>query len=157
MAIDFELMSPEKRAWLEAHGYHNPIPGVITHAKPVEPKRKQQGRGENQLEKDFEFHILGKPEFRIIRPLQPFKLAGNTTYLPDWEVFDLLERLWWLIELKGPYEYDDGSRIKIKIAARLYPQYRWLWVTSKNGVFRAKEVTAAKGIGRKFIQLPWLV
>lgn len=119
---------------------------------------KQQGRGQSQLEIAFSEHLQkAKDAFLITewtRAIRAFDLAGNTTYLPDYVVLenDLQQ---WRIEVKGPYEFDDGSRIKIKVAAEKYPEYRWLWVVRKDGRWIGKEVTD-EGISRKHIRLDWL-
>ncbi len=151
MAIDYDGMSLSDQVFARLN--------LRVSGSTEKPKRKQQGRGENQLERNFDEHLRLMSLEGFInsweRATEPFRLAGGTTYTPDFMADDWDEHVY-AIELKGPYERDDGSRIKIKVAARLYPQYRWLWVTRPQGQWKAKEVTAEKGIGRKFINLPWL-
>lgn len=155
MAIDFDMCDPDKRAWLEAHGYRNPIPGVITHARPADsPKRKQQGRGESKLELDFYTHLDSKPVYYWRKPIM-IRVGPAMTFEPDAMVWDDMSNETFIIDTKGPHSWED-SRIKIKIAAEKFPMWRWLIVTRPEGIWKAKEVTVAKGIGRKAIDLPWL-
>ncbi len=160
MAIDWDKMPKKKaqeaRKIVPVIGYQRIVYGPDD-SEP-KPKRKQQGRGENQLELAFGERLnIAKLHCQIVEYwLKPFvlKIGPATTFEPDFMVFDYLHRHW-IIDTKGPHSWED-SRIKIKIAAEKCPQWRWLIVTRPEGVWRAKEVTAAKGIGRKFIDLPWL-
>ncbi len=152
MAIDYGAMSEEELQDLAWTGY--------TASNPVEkPKRAQQGRGENQLELAFGERIHMARILDEIHDfwLKPFvlRIGPSMTFEPDFMVLDGSEGKTWIIDTKGQW-VDGDSRIKIKIASEKFPQWRWLIVTRPDGVWRAKEVTAAKGIGRKFIDLPWL-
>ncbi len=159
--IDFDDMEPEKRAFLESQGYHNPIPGAITHVRPIEPKRKQAGRGENQLELAFGERLnIAKLHNQIEEWwLKPFtrglQIGPAMTFQIDFMVWEHAKDETFMIDTKGPWT-DGDSRLKIKIAAEKFPMWRWLIVTRANGIWTAKEVTAAKGIGRKYLDLPWL-
>lgn len=130
----------------------------IGDCKAEKSKRKQQGRGENQLELAFGERLnIAKLHYEIrewwLKP-SIFRIGPSMTFEPDFMVLDN-ELATWLIDTKGPKSWED-SRIKIKIAAGKFYHTRWLIVTRPEGAWKAKEVTAEKGIGRKFIELPWL-
>ncbi len=148
MAIDRELTPLERQ-----------LLAPLIDRQPFErPKKKQQGRGENQLEQDFAWHLsIQKSERKIFNCwAKPMVLAiGPTmTFEPDFMVDDGNNWIW-LIDTKGPFSRED-SRIKIKIAAERYPMWNFLIVTRPDGQWKAKEVTAEKGISRRFIDLLWL-
>ncbi len=154
--IDLSIMSPEQIAALRATGY-------LDRCKPWDqlpekPKRKQQGRGENQLEQDFREYCSGLTNGAEIWQFwrKPFilRIGPDMTFEPDFLVRDWTNQCY-AIDTKGPFSRED-SRIKIKVAAEKYPLWRWLIVTRTNGIWRAKEVKAEKGISRRFLELPWL-
>jgi hypothetical protein len=152
MAIDFDAMTPAQRKQLEATGYRFDYRKI-----PLETKRKQQGRGVNQLERDFAAYLAGR--LIITYWLKPFilRIGPNTTFEPDFMVFepreDGIDRTW-VIDTKGPHCWED-SRIKIKIAAEKFPMWKFLIVTRPQGVWKAKEISVAHGRGR-IVKLPWL-
>ncbi len=154
MAIDRDRMSESD--YSHAISHLSPILGQqrIVYAESEKPKRKQQGRGENQLELAFYAHLDTKPVYYWRKPII-LRIGPDMTFEPDAVVWDDGSDDTFVIDTKGPHSWED-SRIKIKIAAEKYPMWRWLIVTRPDGVWRAKEVTAAKGISRKFIDLPWL-
>lgn len=64
------------------------------------------------------------------------RLADRTLYLPDFLVFDadgFLE----LHEVKGHWE--DDARVKFKTAAAMYPQFKFIAITSRKGVWHFEE------------------
>ncbi len=148
MAIDRELTPLERQ-----------LLAPLIDRQPFErPKKKQQGRGENQLEQDFAWQCSKAKAACLIfnvwvKPMI-LRIGPDMTFEPDAMVDDGNNWLW-LIDVKGPHAWED-SRIKIKIAAERYPMWRFLIVTRPDGIWKAKEVDAVKGIGRKFIDLPWL-
>ncbi len=158
MAIDLDAMDELDRERLRETGFF--VPGLgsyeMTTSVREKPKRKQQGRGENQLERDFERHL--HQWFRVnhiwVKPMV-LRIGPVMTFEPDFMVFDEMDCETYVIDTKGPISWED-SRIKIKITAEKFPMWKWLIVTRPGGAWRAKEVTAAKGISRKFIDLPWL-
>jgi len=56
------------------------------------------------------------------------RLADNTTYTPDW--FVVFDDHFELHEVKGFWR--DDARVKIKVAAEIYPYFRFLAVTRKS-------------------------
>ncbi len=149
MAIDYDGMSLSDQVFARLN--------LRVSGSTEKPKRKQQGRGENQLERDFAAWLeWGQRAVRFTWWQKPFvlRIGPDMTFEPDFMVDDGGNRLW-IIDTKGPHSWED-SRIKIKIAAEKYPMWRWLIVTRPESVWRAREVTAAKGIGRRYIDLAWL-
>ena len=57
---------------------------------------------------------------------EPFKLRlgrdWKTTYRPDFAIYHV-DGLIELAEVKGPAGYEDDARVKVKVAARLYPRF----------------------------------
>ncbi len=150
MAIDLSAMTPEQIHALEMTGF---IHQIKANGMPEKPKRKQQGRGENQLERDFEANIRAKPWLKFWSKPFILRIGAGRTFEPDAMVLDHDHT--WVIDTKGPWT-DGDSRLKICMAASQYSHWRWLIVTRPDGTWKAKEVSPLKGIGRKFIQLPWL-
>jgi hypothetical protein len=145
MAIDYDKLSPEKAA--------------LARARFGGQYRKQEGRGMNKTEWDFKATCqaawLKGQILSHYRPENPFRLAGNTVYSPDRIVKELDERIS-VIEIKGHMR--DDAAVKLKVAAHMYPQYRWLLVKrGPQGSWRVQEVTGEKGIGRKHIHVPWIL
>lgn len=58
-----------------------------------------------------------------------FKLAHNTTYLPDFQVVypDRIE----YHEIKGGYIFDKG-KVKFKVAANMFPEFGWKMIQWKS-------------------------
>ncbi len=124
----------------------------------AKPHRKQQGRGVNKTEQAFE-DVLQAAQllYEIVgyeRCKEPLKLAGNTTYLPDYKVAELERCEMTYVEIKG-YMRDDAA-VKIKVAAMLFPHFRFLLVRLVRGQWIVREVSGQKGIGRKAIKVPWI-
>lgn len=59
-----------------------------------------------------------------------FRLAPRTTYTPDFMVVtpECIE----LHEIKGGYIYDDAI-VKFKVAAEMFPYFRWEMIVGKGG------------------------
>lgn len=149
MAIDSEQLSES-----DAEFVRRILPGYAAiEAKHLRPKRKQQGRGENQLERDFEANIRAKPWLKFWSKPFILRIGAGRTFEPDAMVLDHDHT--WVIDTKGPWT-DGDSRLKICMAASQYSHWRWLIVTRPDGTWKAKEVSPLKGIGRRFIELPWL-
>jgi hypothetical protein len=74
----------------------------------------------NGLEADFEAtFLIGKPHgFEQLK----FRLADGTYLTPDFWVLDDNDVLT-IEEVKGHWE--DDARVKIKVAAEMYPHFRW--------------------------------
>jgi len=82
-----------------------------------------------------------------------FRLAGNTTYKPDFMTLSSLHRLvMW--ETKGPYARED-SIVKLKVAASMYPCFDWVLVKQDRGKWRCTDVTS-KGFARHDYCPQWL-
>ncbi len=156
--IDIAALTPEQRKELKRAGFVDLGGGAIAHGYSVKSKKVQQGRGENQLEKDFREYCSGLTNGAEIWQfwIKPFilRIGPDMTFEPDFLVRDWFNHFY-VIDIKGPHSWED-SRIKIKIAAEKFSCWRWLIVTRPEGVWRAKEVKAEKGILRRYIDLPWL-
>lgn len=82
----------------------------------------------NKLEKAWlwELRRLHPPAAIGIQNIQ-LKLADDTRYTPDFNVVDQNGQLIFY-ETKGPRFWDD-AKVKLKVAARQYPYYRFILVT----------------------------
>lgn len=171
--IDYDRMSPADLEKLEGTPYEA-APGIsrgmfagMTRAVHSaagmsiagKPKRKQAGREPTQLESQFEIQCRVAKGNALLGNywVKPFilRIGPDMTFEPDFMVTGINSAFTWVIDTKGPHCWED-SRIKIKVAAEKYPMWRWLIVTRQGGIWRAKEVTAAKGIERRFTDLAWL-
>jgi hypothetical protein len=115
--------------------------------------------GLNRLERSFRDAVLepARASGDLVaywrEPLK-FRLGGATFYTPDYAAVEPDGRLV-LIEVKGGWFRDD-ARVKTKVAASLYPQFRWLLVFREGrGGWRVLEV-GPRGIGRDPIIVPWI-
>ena len=157
MAIDLDRMNQADAEWATRN-----LPALCGYQRVGEcaekSKPKQQGRDENKTEANFGDHLdsMERAEKIIVgkRCIRVFKLAGNTTYLPDFAVVDNNGTRTY-IEIKG-FMRDDAA-VKLKVAARLYPEYRWLLVKrGSTGQWKPYEVTVEKGIARKPCNVEWI-
>jgi hypothetical protein len=117
------------------------LPGVVT-AKPANPKAAMQALGRlkvgtmNKTEAAYDAYLAelqhaGEIVWRHFEGIK-FRLADSTFYTPDFAVM-LPSGLIEIREVKGFWE--DDARVKIKIAAALYP-FKFCAVTAiskKNG------------------------
>ncbi len=85
-----------------------------------------------------------------------FRLAGRCRYTPDFlAVPRWTSQTWTFIETKGSYARED-SLIKLKVAAELYPCFRWLLVRrAGRHNWSVREITRT-GIGTHDISIPWI-
>jgi len=75
--------------------------------------------------------MAGEIQSFMFEPIK-LKLAPNTTYTPDFMVVskdDIIE----LHEVKGFWE--DDARVKIKVAATIFPQFQFKAFTRKKGMW----------------------
>jgi hypothetical protein len=115
--------------------------------------------GLNRLERSFRDAVLepARASGDLVaywrEPLK-FRLGGATFYTPDFAAIEPDGRLV-LIETKGGW-FRDHAKVKTKVAAALYPQFRWLLVfrEGRQG-WRVLEVTG-RGIGREPIRVAWI-
>jgi len=85
------------------------------------------------------------------------RLAGRTSYTPDFGVWmhhhGAIGPTLALVEIKG-FLRDDAA-VKIKVAASLYPCFRFLLCYRGRAGWRTHEVTD-RGIGVNPIEVPWI-
>lgn len=106
----------------------------------------------NQTEKEF-FELLKSSGYARVQPHAiRLELADKCTYLPDFYcVMDVMvhtttgtskphhsSRLH-IYEVKGRHMWEDGW-IKLKIAARMYPEFNFFFAQKKGGQWKVKQV-----------------
>lgn len=154
MAYDWDKMKPADASFAKANlgqpGYERVYP--LT-------KRKQQGRDPTQLEIAFAKRCYVARAVGLIQDywVKPFilRIGPDMTFEPDFMVLEIDDVFPWVIDTKGPQSWED-SRIKIKVAADRFRLWRWLLVTRPSTIWKAREVTAERGIARNYAKLPWL-
>jgi len=113
--------------------------------------------GMNKLERDFAGRLQSSHLIRQwAREPMTFRLAGRTRYTPDFGVWPHPASDWrfTLCEVKG-FMRDDAS-VKIKVAADLFPQFRWLLVYRDGRHSWEVRNVDRNGIGREPITVPWI-
>ncbi len=128
----------------------------------VPPQSKEPGDGMNKTERAFAEMLnqnLSSRQYQWAREPLKLRLAGRTWYTPDfgvWYLFNVEASLGnlTLVEVKG-FMRDDAS-VKIKVAANLYPMWRFLLVRreGRHG-WNVREV-GRTGIGTHPIVVPWI-
>jgi hypothetical protein len=128
--------------------------------EPPKPKRAKAADGMNKTERAFAEMLDQSLRYEQIsgwrREPVKFRLAGRTWYTPDFVVCPA----WspntprYIFEVKG-FMRDDAS-VKLKVAAELYPCFRWFLVRreGRNG-WDVREITS-RGIGTYPIVVPWI-
>lgn len=88
----------------------------------------------NQTERAFETHLLAeKAEGRIVAwffEAIKLRLADRTWYTPDFFV-QMANGTFLVVEVKGFWR--DDARVKIKVAAEMYPQFRFAAARRRRG------------------------
>jgi hypothetical protein len=123
---------------------------------PAKPNRRGLINGMNKTELAFWQMMAGSRLNLIVacwREPLTFRLAGRTRYTPDFGV-RIRGEPFTLVEVKG-FMRDDAA-VKLKVAADMYPCFRWLLVRrdGRHG-WDVREVTRA-GIGVHPIAVPWI-
>jgi hypothetical protein len=117
----------------------------------AKPQRIRPADGLNKTERAFA-EMLATQDLQFWTQSIKFRLAGRTWYTPD---FMVISRGWLVfVEVKG-FMRDDAA-VKLKVAADMYPCFRWLLVyrAGQHG-WEAREVTRT-GIGAHPITVPWI-
>jgi hypothetical protein len=127
------------------------------------PASKARDDGMNKTERAFaEILVVAFTRCWICqwrREPVTFRLAGRTRYTPDFGIWPRQrpgdgDCRYTLIEVKG-FMRDDAA-VKIKVAADLYPQFRWLLVRREGRHdWDVRQVTN-RGIGTSPIRVPWI-
>lgn len=92
----------------------------------------------NKLETEFGAWLHGTyPLATIAEQAITFRLANGVKYTPDWIVFGNIFVS--CFEVKGKHTWDDAI-VKVKVAASLYPDIRWLMVWKLNGEWMMQSV-----------------
>lgn len=108
---------------------------------PVKSKRiRQNTKGPNKLEREAMEYLKPKApwmkySFHSIR----FVLGNGVTYTPDIIAFNEKTRAMNAIEVKGKKMWDDAV-VKLKIAARVWPNIDWGIVWKEKGVWNMQKV-----------------
>lgn len=121
------------------------------------PLSKAVDDGMNKLERAFWGHLqeaLKRNEFvAAMREPMTLKLAGRTTYKPDFMTFAIFNNAMCFWEVKG-FMRDDAA-VKLKVAAASFPYFRWVLVQRDRRRWRCIEVTS-KGFSRDEWCPEWL-
>lgn len=142
------LIAEEARRIIE--GDRRAIDPVLPHERSWHPKGED---GLNKTERRFRDEVTSLVH-RIRRESLKFRLAGRTWYTPDFIVQEFPYGTPPLcVEIKG-FMRDDAA-VKLKTAASLYPEFRWLLVRAIKGGWDVREVTG-RGIGRERIAMAWI-
>lgn len=107
-----------------------PKAGTVT-ASPL----VKEGPKLNKTESAF-YEILKRrhPAPAVIRVMPwRFQLGFKCSYLPDFAVIDPPGRIA-IYETKGAHVFEDGW-VKFKMAARTFPEFRWILAQLKKGVW----------------------
>jgi hypothetical protein len=133
---------------------------IDRYGAPVQSKAPSDGM--NKLERAFRDLVL-EPAWvrgdlaRYYREPVKLRLAGRTWYMPDFLVAECMEypvmRLT-LVEVKG-FMRDDAA-VKLKVAASLYPHFRWLLVRRERVAGWLAWEVDGRGIGADSIYVPWI-
>ena len=78
------------------------------------------------------------------------RLAGRTTYKPDFMTFSLFNNGMTFWETKG-FMRDDAA-VKLKVAASAFPYFRWVLVQRDRRKWRCIDVTDRGSAGRNGAQ-----
>ncbi len=124
----------------------------------VPPPAKEAGDGMNKLERSFFEQMSASPHVvKVLREPYKLRLAGRTWYTPDFVVWPVVytgDCRPACVEVKG-FMRDDAA-VKLKVAATLYAEWRWLLVTrAGRHSWEVREVTRT-GIGTTPIIVPWI-
>lgn len=115
------------------------------------PARPKSPDGMNGTERLFAWLLdqAVRDEWLLRWWREPFRLrlAGHTTYKPDFLVWPKCQTRLSIVEIKG-FMRDDAS-VKIKVAAEIYSCFDW-WLVYKGrgGGWDVRKVTS-RGIGRE--------
>lgn len=121
-------------------------------AKPPKPKRKRKPRvaGQpNKLEAAFLEHIKARgmdAHFEAVT----FRLGSDCRYTPDVFVTNATPKMF--CEVKGPYKREDAM-VKLRVAAKQYPCFRWLLVERDKSGWRAYEIAGNSKTG---VDVAWI-
>jgi hypothetical protein len=101
-------------------------------------KKPQRGRKQSAGEKRYEellvvLHAAGVVKFWLSQPWT-VELAARTTYNPDFFVV-LADGRPAMVEIKGFFAWDD-SKVKYKVARKMFPEYRWICLEYAKGKWR---------------------
>lgn len=106
------------------------------------PRPLIEGKYRNKTEAAYALHLEG---LRISGQIVDYgyerialRLAKRTTYNPDFDLV-LADRTTIIDEVKGFWR--DDARVKIKVAARMFPHFRFRAVTREKGDWVYEEIS----------------
>lgn len=116
--------------------------GAVTFPEPRDyPPRSTDEQKLNKLERDWLVQLRARfqrPHYKIYIQAINLKLANDCRYLCDFAVVNW-EGKTTFFETKGGWMRDD-ARVKLLVAARMFPFYRFILVTRKKGCAFVEEV-----------------
>ncbi|MDE2105354.1 MAG: hypothetical protein KGL39_49465 [Patescibacteria group bacterium] len=143
------LAEAARRAMTEGRHIDNPV-DVAREGAPRPRSRGGMNKWEQRLWNEL-LHVrqVSDLHFESVK----LKLAGRTWYTPDFLAVVIGESRQVFLEVKG-FMRDDAA-VKLKTAASLYPEFRWLLVRACKGGWDVREVTD-RGIGRERVAVAWM-
>jgi hypothetical protein len=115
------------------------------------------GDGMNKLERRFHERLQEAVRQRVFmaafREPMTLRLAGRTTYKPDFMTFATFNNVMTFWETKG-FMRDDAA-VKLKVAAAAFPMFRWVLVQRDRRRWRCIDVTE-RGFSREEWCPDWL-
>lgn len=144
--IDGQAYSPKHRKVIallrqSPQNVSNPLEGVHTTPKPSKRLKQRSAPVMNKLEQ--EFYERHRDQYPFNPPMRPqairFSLGNGVSFTPDFFSFmwpyrvlkdgNLVEGpdMPTACEVKGKHAWDDAI-VKLKVAARIYPEIRWFLV-----------------------------
>lgn len=133
-----DQLSPEYRAQAVAQIIK---PATARTPELSAPKRIRQNSEPvlNKLESEFKDRILSSRHPRIYCQCVRLRLANGVTYTPDFAVFSRFLNGNMCYEVKGPHSWDDAL-VKLKVAAKEYPEIRFVLAWKQDGRWQEQEV-----------------
>jgi len=107
--------------------------------KPKKRLRQSQKPLMNKLEQEWFDRLLAGGAVKLRAQAVTFRLANGLRFTPDLTYWDPTKDKPCADEVKGRHAWDD-SIAKLKMAASLYPEWRWRLVYKVEGQWRTETI-----------------